>query len=266
MAGVAKTADPEEVCLRAIEAGADILLMPANPEKTIDAIDRAIQTGRISRDRIQASLDRIRQAKAKIGTNLQENSPQEKDAAIAFSFDPSQLARARDRETVETILRESMQQGGKFPFQPPPAPHEGINAIVAPHFLNNDFLGFHTPAITIPQQLGYKLQLLAPQDLQQLLNCPSIVLQLFVRGNPFRGSASLTPETQTQLKSLLRIGKVKALALYGSPYTVEWLLPTIPPGLPWVFSYGQMPAAQRISWESLLGSPTSGNLRQDAFI
>lgn len=269
MAGVAKMADPDEVCLRAIEAGADILLMPADPESAIEAIDRAIQTGRISRDRICASVDRIRKAKAKIKAkviNLQKNSQEENKTAIPLSFDPAQFATPRDRETVATILGQSMQKGGILPFQPPPIPHEGINAIVVPNLLNCDFLSLHVPAVTIPQQFGYKLQLLELQDLQQLLNCPPIALQLFLRGNPFRGSASLTPESKSVLKSLLRNGKIAALALYGSPYIVEWLLPTLDPHIPWTFSYGQMPAAQGIAWESLLGSETSSNLRQDAFI
>ncbi|MBP0015991.1 MAG: beta-glucosidase [Cyanobacteria bacterium SBLK] len=265
MAGVAKITDPEEVCLRAIEAGADILLMPANPEKAIEAIERAIQSGRISRDRICASVERIRTAKAKI-INLQESSHSKNKTAISLSFDSAQFYTPRDRQTVATILGESLQKGGNLPFLPSLIPHEGINAIVVPYLLGNDFLDLHVPAVTIPQQFGYKLQLLELQNLQQLLNCSSIALQLFLRGNPFRGRASLTPESKSVLKSLLRNGKVEALALYGSPYIVEWLLPTLEPHIPWTFSYGQMPAAQKIAWESLLGSQTADNLRQDAFI
>ncbi|MEM9542953.1 MAG: glycoside hydrolase family 3 N-terminal domain-containing protein [Cyanobacteria bacterium P01_E01_bin.42] len=265
MAGVAKIADPEELCLRAIEAGADILLMPADPEKAISAIDRAIQTGRISRDRICASVERIRKAKAKV-INLQKSSQAEKKTAIALTFDPNQFSQPRDRETVATILSESMQKGGNLPWQPPSMPHEGINAIVVPNFLGNDFLDLQVPAVTIPQQFGYRLQLLELQDLQQLLNSPAIVLQLFLRGNPFRGSASLTPQSQSLLKSLLRNGKVSALALYGSPYTVEWLASTLDSQIPWIFSYGQMPAAQNIAWRSLLGSEIARDLRQKAFI
>ncbi|MEA5471854.1 glycoside hydrolase family 3 N-terminal domain-containing protein [Spirulina sp. 06S082] len=266
MAGVANYADAEEICLQAIEAGADILLMPANPEKAIAAIENAVKTGRISRDRLRASLHRIRTAKEKISANALARSPQKQDAAIALSFDPSQFAQIRDGATVETILRESMQQGGNLPLQPPQTPHQGINAIVASNLLNNDFLGFHTPAIAIPQQLGYELQLLAPESLQQLLSFSSMTLQLFARGNPFRGSASFTPETKSVLENLLRSDRVTALVLYGSPYIVEWLLPNLNSHIPWVFSYGQMPTAQRLAWEFLLSQKTLSSVRQNAFI
>jgi beta-glucosidase len=65
---------------------------------------------------------------------------------------------------------------------------------------------------------------------------------------------------------LLRNGQIKAIAIYGSPYTVEWLLPDLTPDLPWAFSYGQMPTAQKIMWEFLLGSEILENVRQNAFI
>jgi beta-glucosidase len=53
----------EEAAILALAAGADILLMPVDPHRTIAAIDQAIQTGRLSQARVHAALERIWQAK-----------------------------------------------------------------------------------------------------------------------------------------------------------------------------------------------------------
>ncbi|MEM9977589.1 MAG: hypothetical protein AAF808_08145 [Cyanobacteria bacterium P01_D01_bin.2] len=39
--------------------------------------------------------------------------------------------------------------------------------------------------------------------------------------------------------------------VYGSPYALEQL--ALPAAMPWVFTYGQMPMAQALALESLVG-------------
>jgi len=43
----------------AVEAGADILLMPVDPEGAIQAVCEVVTSGRISQSRIRASVERI---------------------------------------------------------------------------------------------------------------------------------------------------------------------------------------------------------------
>ncbi|MFM7424450.1 MAG: hypothetical protein ACKO7W_05560, partial [Elainella sp.] len=40
---------------------------------------------------------------------------------------------------------------------------------------------------------------------------------------------------------------------YGSPYLLQQIVPQLPPDLPYVFSHGQLPAAQAIALRTLLG-------------
>lgn len=77
------------------------------------------------------------------------------------------------------------------------------------------------------------------------------LLQLFLRGNAFRGSTGLLPAAEQWFKTLLRNNNLQALIIYGSPYVLEQLLPDLPPTTPYVFSYGQMPQAQAIALEVL---------------
>ena len=53
--------------VRALEAGADVLLMPSDPEKAVRAVLAAVERGRISRQRIEASVLRVLAAKIHVG-------------------------------------------------------------------------------------------------------------------------------------------------------------------------------------------------------
>jgi beta-N-acetylhexosaminidase len=56
-----------EAAVRAVEAGADVLLMPTDPDACIRGIEAAVRSGRISRARINQSVLRILAAKRRTG-------------------------------------------------------------------------------------------------------------------------------------------------------------------------------------------------------
>ncbi len=56
-----------ESAVRAVEAGADVLLDPKDPEVAIDSVVHAVETGRISGERIETSVRRILELKARVG-------------------------------------------------------------------------------------------------------------------------------------------------------------------------------------------------------
>ena len=67
MGGVAKGYSNAETAVRAIEAGADVLLMPADPDAAIRAVVAAVLEGRISVQRIDESVVRVLAAKQNVG-------------------------------------------------------------------------------------------------------------------------------------------------------------------------------------------------------
>jgi beta-N-acetylhexosaminidase len=67
MGGIAKGFDSGEAAVRAVEAGADALIMPADPEAAIRALVRAVESGRLKRARIRESVARLLAAKEKMG-------------------------------------------------------------------------------------------------------------------------------------------------------------------------------------------------------
>jgi beta-N-acetylhexosaminidase len=67
MQGLAAMFDSAEASVRAIEAGADVLLMPKRPEEAIRGVVAAVEQGRITRKRLDESVNRVLAAKARLG-------------------------------------------------------------------------------------------------------------------------------------------------------------------------------------------------------
>lgn len=246
MGGVANFADFRETCVLAVEAGADILLMPQDPEAAVEAVCAAVESGRIPIERIHSALERIGKAKEKACS-----APSEEELTVAVSS-PDAL------ETADAIARESLQFSGGFPLPPIERGETPVNLVVVDNLLNCPFLGSHTAAIAVPTRLGYKLQLIEQQSLNLDELPAGSIVQVFSRGNPFRGSIGLLPNAQTCFKNLLRIGRIRGLAIYGSPYVWEWFSNYLPHDIPGIFSYGQTPNSQTLVSQILFEGDRAG--------
>ncbi len=252
MGAIANRYGATEAPILALEAGADILLMPVDPAAAIQAICAAVNNGRIPAERIRASVERIWQVKRKVAQKVVGDQCSVKSLA--------QLATPATISTNYDILSHSQKMGGALPLRPN-INHSGkklSNLIVVDDLLRARYLGHHVPAIQIPKQFGYEVEVidqyisfagLTEEEDRQL---PKLV-QLFIRGNPFRGSANLTNSIASQLQKMLQQGRIQGLVCYGSPYIIENLLPKVEGQIPYVFSYGQMPAAQEIALKTLFG-------------
>lgn len=271
MGAIANKYGANEAAVLAAEAGADVLLMPLDPEGAILAVCEAVTQGRISVSQIKESVKRIWKAKIKVGM-LISDPPQpplakgSKNLQSVESIDLGLLANPQARATAVDILRDSLKFGGNLPLQVPKPPENQLlrNLIVVDDVLGCEFLGNHTPACALPEQFGYKLQLIddrtgAIADNTGAKHFSPTLLQIFIRGNCFRGSAGLTEAAQDWFKKLLKTGELQAVLIYGSPYVLEQFLPHLPPSIPYVFCFGQMPAAQSLVLEVLFGIDAKGN-------
>ncbi len=66
MQGIASLFTQGDAAVRAIEAGADVLLMPSEPEACIRALESAVRSGRIPVARINASAAKVMAAKKRL--------------------------------------------------------------------------------------------------------------------------------------------------------------------------------------------------------
>ncbi len=254
MGGVANYAKSEEICVKAIQAGADILLMPENPEIAINSLEKAIKSGIISEKRIDVSLQRIAQAKNKLFSQ-------------ATSLTLNSISSNKSKTTINDISKASISKGGKLPLK---KATEGINLIVVDDLLNSDFLDRQSPCVTIPESYGYHSQIFDRRNLHLikylLSNQQDILLQIFLRGNPFRGEAGLSNLAQNIYEKLLKSDRLCGLIIYGSPYLLGWFMPKLQNDIPWIFSYGQMPSTQQLTCQQLFALSSNLDIIKGDFL
>jgi beta-N-acetylhexosaminidase len=72
MGGVTTLFTPEEAAVKAVKAGVDMLLLPPTPREVIEALIRAVRNGEIQESRIDSSVTRILEAKARLGLHREK--------------------------------------------------------------------------------------------------------------------------------------------------------------------------------------------------
>ena len=242
---------PGEAAVLAMEAGADLVLMPADADAAIDALVGAINGGRLSPTRLHQSLRRRQQALERL---LPEPTQPSSEPLGPLSNGPD----GADQRLALTLLQRSLErQGG---FLAPVAldadgQGQGISLIRVDGLLGCPFLSATAPALTLPQAAGFRPHLIDGQGPADADRVPPgdapVLLQLFIRGNPFRGSAGNAEPWVALLERLGRQGRLAGLAVYGTPYLWQSLRDQIPADLPAAWSPGQMPGAQTLVLTSL---------------
>ncbi|MGG6294691.1 glycoside hydrolase family 3 N-terminal domain-containing protein [Leptolyngbya sp. AN02str] len=279
MGAIAQQYGANEAPVLALEAGADILLMPADPQGAIRAICDAVESGRIAPERIQASVERIWRAKHKVcQLTIVGDSSHAWETVTPAGVDAKHLTTALAQPEAialaQSILCDSMRLHVPTAATPVAASATSAlrevtrddptprNVIVLDDVLNASYLGHHTPAIALPQTYGYSLHLCDRHGALQPTGDAPTLLQVFIRGNPFRSNASLIHIAEDWLHTLLAANTLQALVVYGSPYTFDMLRSQLPAEIPYVFMYGQMEQAQAIALQTLFDALTHDQTRQ----
>lgn len=251
MGAITDTYGPYEAAVLAVEAGADVVLMPADVEGCIQAICEAVRVERLDHAQIRSSVERIWRTKHKVsgplgtGPSCHNWEPAEPVTQV------QQLAQPQALELARNILRSATRQGSSR-LSPQGS---GQNVILVDDVLGCRYLPRTAPAIAIPMEWGYNLTLLDSRSSQLPKTGVPTLAQLFIRGNPFRSGQNLLQLAHKYLDMLIAAGDLQAVVVYGSPYVLEQL--SWPQSIPWVFSYGQMPMAQALALESLAGESVS---------
>ena len=244
-----------EAAVQAVAAGADLVLMPADADGAIAALTAAVTAGRLSREQLERSAGRRRAALAGLGES--RIAPAAGDAGLLEPFAPDTTLA---RELVAATLQH---RPGSRALPPRSGGRSGINLLRLDDALAAPFLPVRSPALQLPEAAGFRSLLLdgrspspwsnrpeAPLALERLGEGP-VLLQLFVRGNPFRGSSTGHEPWAEVLRQLQAAGRLAGLAVYGSPYLWEQLEPLLEPGIPAAYSPGQMPLAQELALAAL---------------
>ena len=220
MQAIASMFSEGEAAVRAIEAGADVLLMPTDPEISIRAIMDAVKAGRISRRRIDSSAAKVLAAKHRVG--LFRSRVVNLDAISNEIEDPKldQLAQHVADEAV-TLVKDD-----KHLFPVPGASGSCLVVMAESAFsqrgesLANEFrrgardLQTYVVNPSVPDPV---LSAIA----QDTAHCKQIYVAAFVTVSANRGSVALQGGLSAFLNSMLSGPASVALIALGNPYLLR---------------------------------------------
>jgi beta-N-acetylhexosaminidase len=113
MNGVMGSLTMQEATLRALEAGNDVLLMPTDARASVDAIEGAVRSGRVSEARLDASVRKLLLAKHEFGLHrAREVSLDGVRAAVGTAANQAVARQVAERSI--TLVRDSL---GLVPFR-----------------------------------------------------------------------------------------------------------------------------------------------------
>tara|TARA_B100000073_G_scaffold22287_1_gene17524 strand:- start:15545 stop:17152 length:1608 start_codon:yes stop_codon:yes gene_type:complete len=258
MEAIAARHGAAEAAVLAFIAGADLILMPGDADDAINGLCSAITSGRLSIERLKQSLERRRQA-------LQRTRPS------SPSTPSTAMVTSDERQLEEELIARTLQVHGP----PSIGISKGINLIRVDSVVPNcAVLSADAPALALPSAQGLNPVVIHGQGVSPWQSNPegplaldrlgdgSVLLQLFLRGNPFRGSRDSHEPWPAAIRQLLALNRLAGVIVYGSPYLWDTLQPLFPDTLPAAYSPGQMQEAQRQVLSRLL---SSGSTEAGAF-
>lgn len=254
MRGVAAHYPEGEAAVRAIKAGADVLLYPPSVEQAFVAVKHAVEADEIKVSRLDESVRRILSAKQKLGLdhnrfvdigNLDKALGTNEHQRTAQQIIENAITLVRDTRKVlplklapeQKVLFISMVDNsdgwrdgvpGSAFFAGLVRRHQGSTHV-------------YVTDKTSPAEFELIKKLAALSD--------AVIVNAFIRVASFKGSIDMSEGEINLLKHLSTIKRPFAFVLFGSPYLLSFV-----PELPtYVLAYEYYPIAEEASLKAVLG-------------
>lgn len=254
MGGVVDHFAAGEAAVRAILAGADLVLKSTNTDAAIAGVRRAVETGRISRERLDRSVGRILAAKRRVGAPLP-------DPDRVFQVVDSPAHRAVSEEIARrslTLLREEM---GALPLARTArvvclvvtdSAAAGVGADLARELKSR--LGSAPETFVLD---GRSLESDALAVVASASRADMVLACLFVRFQSGRGTITMPLVAESAIERLLDSGARVVAVSFGSPY----LLRELPRLRTYLCAWGSQTDMQVAAVRALFGeAPITGRL------
>jgi len=246
-----------EAAVRAFEAGSDLLLMPADPDSAISSMLAALQSGRITQDRLDASVRRVLEIKRGLGLFQHRTVPIDSIAKVVGSkafLDAAdgiaQRSMALVRDSAGTVgrLRRTRTRMAIIAYG------DELNSYAGQRMLELLRAGGDT--------VGYfrlwPMSGQASYDSARVVigRAPTVIFAASVRPISGRGFIAL-PDSLARLITVTDSAKPTVLVALGSPY----LLSQTPTVKSYLVAWSSARVAEKAAARALLGwSPIGGKL------
>ncbi|MEO6259527.1 MAG: glycoside hydrolase family 3 N-terminal domain-containing protein [Thermoanaerobaculia bacterium] len=253
MGGITEHFEAGEAAVLAFEAGIDQVMVSADPDAAIAAVKSAVQSGRLSEERIDQSVRRILAAKSLVGSAVAE-------AGQIFRIIDSQ----EDRDVASDIARRAItlvrEQPGTLPL------HPDVKVLLVTVTDGSPTSSLANLEDDLRWRLEHSIEVAAldarsrDEDLASILSSAErvdlVLLALAVRARSGSGEISL-PDAAIALVARLP-PQTRTLAIaFGTPY----MLREVPSVGTYLCAYGPQPVLQSAALDAIFGEhPITGRL------
>lgn len=256
MGGIVSGFGAAEAAVLALEAGADILLQPADPVATTAAVTQAVRTGRVSEERLNRSVRRVLALKERAGlfrarqVSLDRVMAQVGKASStdsARSIASRSIVLVRDEEGALERMRSRRGQRALVVYADD-ANVGGGAALASELRARGDTVSvFRLTPASGPASLDSARQLAR--------RSPTVILAGAVRAAAFRGSIALPDAVAGLFESIAR-ERPTVLVSLGSPY----LGAQVPAARSYLIAWGANATTEWAAAQALTGSAIGGRL------
>ncbi len=260
MSGLTLYFTQEEASVRALEAGADLLLKPADTDAAIRGVRNAVKQGRLTEKRIEVSARKALAAKYDLGLMRQRVTPLDKIDQIVGSKETLDLADEIAAHAI-TLVRNN---ANLLPLNLPPKATIFNLAITN----GDDRLFITQPFVSKLARSGMKVVTIVLDDrsseaevnkaLGQAGHADLVIASLYGRVRTGQARSVALPEPGAKALETLIDRQTPLIGIsFGNPY----LLSSFPKLQTYLVAYGDMPSLQEAAAQALLGqSAITGHL------
>jgi len=252
MSGLTLYFTQEEASVRALEAGADLLLKPADPDASLRGVRDAVKSGRLTEQRIEQSARKVLAAKYDLGLVQQRLTPlDEIDRVVA-----GKQAVALSEEIAEHAITLVRNDAKLLPMQITPAKRIFNLAITN----GDDRLWIAQTFVGTMARAGVKIETIVLDDrsadaevkkaLDYAGKADIVIVSMYgrVRTGQARSVALPEPGMKALNELIDRTAPLIGIS-FGNPY----LLLSVPKLQTYLVAYGDMPSLQEAAAEGLAG-------------
>jgi beta-N-acetylhexosaminidase len=219
MGGVTTLYAPEDAAIRAVKAGVDMLLLPPNPVGVIQALIQTVRSGEIPESRIDFSVRKILEAKARLGLHQKKSVEIE---TLARSIG-QQAYLDQAEKTFEASITLVKNERDAVPLN-------GLLQKIAVFSLSSDPGGYFAGQTFVremkrrsPRSVEFYAEPMTGEEFireaeKKAKEADLVVVGLFSRLRAGKGSVGLELRHVQLIKELCRDSRPVVVVSFGSPY------------------------------------------------
>jgi beta-N-acetylhexosaminidase len=250
MSAIARRHSPEEAAVRAIEAGADVIVMPPSVERAIEGIVEAVESGRLPEARIDDSVRRLLALKASLHLDA--------DRFVPLDRVPYAVGVPEHMAVADSIAKRSItllkNDGNLIPLRGTRSARvmsvtyrRGSDLLASRYFdstLRGTYPRLLTAELNQDSSDGIYEGLLRQARGQQL-----VIVSTYVTAVSYSGTVAIPEELVDFIRDLRNAGIPHVVVSFGNPY----LIADFPGTQAYMLAWNGSEASQRAAARALLG-------------